>query len=77
MFNPLVEDLSHLKDNELEEKILDLGKKYSAAARLGKPDMLTQISILVTMYKEEMSKRNQAKLQQQLDGDLDQLINVD
>ena len=77
MFNPLVDDLSHLKDNEVEEKILELSKKYFVAQRLGKPEMLTQIATFVTMYKQEMSKRNAIRLKQQLDGDLDQLINVD
>jgi len=77
MFNPLVDDLSHLKDNEVEEKLLELSKKYFVAQRLGKPELLTQIATFVTMYKQEMSKRNAARLTQQLDGDLDQLINVD
>jgi hypothetical protein len=77
MFNPLIEDLSHLKDNEVEEKILELSKKYFTAQRLGKPQLLTQIANLVTIYKQEMSKRNSNKLKTQLDGDLDQLINVD
>lgn len=77
MFNPLIEDLSHLKDNEVEEKVLELSKKYFTAQRLGKPQLLTQIANLVTIYKQEMSKRNSNKLKTQLDGDLDQLINVD
>jgi hypothetical protein len=77
MFNPLVDNLNHLKDNEVEEKLLELSKKYFAAQRLGKPEMLTQIANFVTMYKQEMSKRNASKLKTQLDGDLDQLINVD
>lgn len=76
MFNPIVDNLHQFTDNELEERILDLSKKYSAAARLGKPELLTQISILVTMYKEERSKRYLEK-KNQLDDDLDQLINVD
>lgn len=76
MFNPIVDNLSQFTDNELDERILDLSKKYSAAARLGKPELLTQISILVTMYKEERSMRYLEK-KNQLDDDLDQLINVD
>jgi hypothetical protein len=76
MFNPIVDNLTQFTDNELEERILDLSKKYSTAARLGKPELLTQISILVTMYKEERSKRYLEK-KNQLDDDLDQLINVD
>jgi hypothetical protein len=77
MFHPLSQDLSELKDSEVESKLLELQKKYHAAARLGKPEMLTQLAIFVTIYKEEMYKRYYNKTKQQLDGDLDQLINVD
>lgn len=77
MFHPLEEDLTKLSDIDLEDKIRDLNKKYVTAARLGKPELLTQISTFVTIYKEEMSKRYREKTKQQLDGDLDQLINVD
>lgn len=77
MFHPLEEDLTKLSDIDLEDKIRDLNKKYVTAARLGKPELLTQISTFVTIYKDEMSKRYREKTKQQLDGDLDQLINVD
>jgi len=77
MFDPLGNDLSHLKDNEVEEKILELSKKYFTAQRLGKPEMLTQLANFVTIYKAELSMRNKQKMKTQLDGDLDQLINVD
>lgn len=77
MFHPFEEDLSKLSDMELEDKIRDLNKKIVTALRLGKPELLTQIEIFVTIYKQEMSKRYREKTNQQLDGDLDQLINVD
>ncbi len=76
MFHPLAGDLSHLKDNEIEEKLLELNKKYYAAARLGSRDLLTQLSTLITMYREELKLRY-AKKNQQDDDDLGQLINVD
>ena len=76
MFNPLVGDLSHFKDNELDDKILDLSKKLQFAIRIGKVDLLTQLNILLIMYKEERTKRSLTR-KTQLDGDLDQLINVD
>ena len=77
MFHPLEGDLSHLKDAEVEEKLLELNKKYNQAARLGNPEVLTQISTFVTIYREEMHKRYlNAKLEQD-EGDLDTLINVD
>ncbi len=77
MYHPFEGDLSQLKDNEVEAKLLELNKKYFAAARLGKPELLTQLAIFVNIYKEELGKRYEARTKQQLDGDLDQLINVD
>lgn len=77
MFHPLESDLSTLKDSEVEEKLLELNRKYFQAARLGNPDLLTQISTFVTIYREELSRRHSEKLQSQMDDDLGQLINVD
>jgi hypothetical protein len=77
MIHPLQEDLSELKDSEIEAKIQDLTKKYYTAYKLGSTDMLTQISNFLIIYKEEMSKRYYEKSKKELDGDLDQLINVD
>jgi hypothetical protein len=77
MLHPLEGDLSQLKDNEVEEKLYELNRKYFTAYRLGKPELLTQLAIFVTIYKEEMSRRYQLKMKGQMDGDLDQLINVD
>lgn len=77
MFHPFEQDLSELKDNELEEKVQELTKKYYQAYRLGKPELLTQISTFVTIYKDELSKRYRERTQTELNGDLDQLINVD
>lgn len=77
MFHPLEGDLSQLKDNEIEEKLLELNKKYYQAARLGNQDLLTQVATFVTIYREELNKRLIMKTQKELGGDLDQLINVD
>jgi hypothetical protein len=76
MFHPLETDLSTLKDQELEDKILELNKKYFTAYRLGKPELLTQITTFITIYKDEMSKRTMKKLNGATDDDLDHLINV-
>jgi len=77
MFHPLEEDLSLLKDSEVEEKLRNLSKKYNQAIRLGNTELLTQISIFVTIYRNELSKRLLEKTQSNNDNDLDQLINVD
>jgi hypothetical protein len=77
MIHPFEGDLSQLKDNEVEEKLFELNRKYFTAYRLGKPELLTQLATFVTIYKEELSRRHQLKMKGQMDGDLDQLINVD
>lgn len=77
MFHPFEGNIKDLSDNEVESRLIDLNKKYFAAARLGKPELLTQISTFVTIYRDELSRRYTLKLKSQYDGDLDQLINVD
>jgi hypothetical protein len=75
--HPLAADLSELKDSEVEAKLNELTKKYFQAARLGNQDLLTQLSIFVNIYREEMSNRYRKSLKNtNIDGDLDQLINV-
>ena len=76
MFHPLSGDLTELKDQDIENKLLELNKKYYAAARLGNQDLLTQLSTFIIIYREELSLRHTRKLKQ-ADGDLGQLINVD
>jgi hypothetical protein len=76
MFHPLESDLSSLKDTEIEQKLIELNKKYYAAARLGSRDLLTQLSTFITIYRDELSMRY-ARKNQQNDDDLGQLINVE
>jgi hypothetical protein len=76
MFHPLEGDLSLFKDTEIEQKLIELNKKYYAAARMGSRDLLTQLSTFITIYRDELSNRYARKLKQN-DDDLDQLINVD
>jgi hypothetical protein len=76
MFHPLSGDLTQFKDQDVENKLLELNKKYYAAARLGSQDLLTQLSTFITIYKEELTMRHTQKLKQ-ADGDMSQLINVD
>lgn len=77
MFHPFEGDLALLKDSEIEDRVSELTKKYFQASRLGKPELLTQISTFLIIYKEELSKRLRNKTQGNIDRDLDQLINVD
>lgn len=77
MFHPLEQDITSLKDQELDDKISELTKKYFQARRLGSVDLLTQLETFLTIYKEERSRRYVKKLQGPDENDLGQLINVD
>jgi hypothetical protein len=48
MFNPLVDNFSKLSDNEVEEKISELGRKYWMTRN---PEVQMQISTILEMYK--------------------------
>jgi hypothetical protein len=76
MFHPLIGDLAEFKDQEIENKLIELNKKIYVAARFGNQDLLTQLSTVITIYREELGKRHALKLKN-ADGDLGQLINVD
>lgn len=77
MEHPLQEDLSHLKEIDIENKIQDLSRKYWIAYKMGNRDLLTQVDIFIKIYKEELMKRYNERSKKEFDGDLDQLINVD
>jgi hypothetical protein len=77
MITPFEQNLSELKDSEIESKVQELTKKYFMAQRLGKHNLLTQLSTFITIYKDELSRRMRERTKQEFDGDLDQLINVD
>jgi hypothetical protein len=76
MFHPLEGDLSLLKDQDVELKLIELNKKYHTASRLGSRDLLTQLSTFITIYRQELAKRHAEKMKS-TDSDLGQLINVD
>jgi len=80
MYHPLLEDPSKLKDNVLENKILDLTKKYSIAASMGQGQVCQHIISALDMYRAELSRRQRASLEttiKKTDRGLDDLINVD
>jgi hypothetical protein len=79
MYNPLLSDPAKLKDSDLESKILELGKKYHIAARMGHGIICQQIVVALDIYKSEQYKRqieSTQKLAKKQDKDLDDLINV-
>jgi hypothetical protein len=80
MYHPLLDDPSKLKDQDLENKILDLSRKYHIAARMGQGGVAQQINVALDAYKSEQHRRqmenSQTMLKKQNKG-LDDLINVD
>lgn len=79
MFNPLVPDLSKIKNDDLELKITDLMKKFTIAARCGQGSVCVQINVLLEAYREEQRRRFDLESQKlaQKNKNLNDLINVD
>lgn len=79
MFNPLLSDLSKLKDQEIEDKITELMKKYTIAAKSGQGMLCNQLLIILESYKSEQQKRYEMNLKKSLstNKNLDDYINID
>lgn len=78
MFNPLLPDLSKIKNEDLENKINELMKKYFIAAKFSQGTVCQQISILLETYKEEQSRRHQETMKKTVkNNNLDDYINID
>lgn len=79
MFHPLLNNVSEMKDLDLENKINELSRKYSVAARSGNGELCSQILMILGEYKSELQRRylerSKVSVRNQ-DKDLDDLINV-
>lgn len=62
--HPLIPDLSKLSDEELFNKNSDLHSKLAFAYRIGNPDMVGQLHLLLHDYREEVARRNQKMLEE-------------
>ena len=74
MLHPLEDDLSIYSNQELEQKITELTKKYF---RQRNPQVKQQKQQLLDMYKIELRERIQKEQRQKLNLDLDKLINIE
>ena len=73
MVHPLAQDFSKLNDNELQEKLDDLNKKYWIATE----PVRQQIILMLDSLKLEQENRRMAeKKQENADNNLDNLINI-
>lgn len=78
MLNPLVDSLADFTVSELENKVVELQRKYFMT---GNPQVQAQIATILHIYKEEVQTRRAIEYQRQKDQDnggngLDSLINV-
>ena len=74
--HPLVDNLSYLKDAELENKINDLTRKYFQTYNFS---VQAQIIAVLDTYKEELNKRRMVEYEKMMntrDKGLDKLIKV-
>ena len=79
MFNPLLEDMSSLKDSDLDTRLSDLNKKYNISVRMGNSAVCQQIAIIIEAVRYEIFRRQREATKQLLEKqnkDLDGLINV-
>ena len=77
MFNPLVDSFAQLSDAEVENKMLELQRKYHMTHN---PQVQDQIATILDMYREEARARRAKQYQQQQEQNgengLDNLIKV-
>jgi len=74
--NPLVTDLSNLKEQDIHAKISDLSKKYFMTRN---PELQRQIAGVLDDLREELRTRNFRQMQEQMKNgktNLDNLIKV-
>jgi hypothetical protein len=74
--HPLIDELSGLKDSEIESKINDLTRKYFMVRN---PGVQAQLVAVLDSYKEELNIRRQREYENMVnnrDKGLDKLINV-
>lgn len=76
--HPLINNLEDLSDNEVEEKIFLLQRRFFQTSN---PEVQSQIHLILNTYKDEMQSRRAIAAQRQKDQEngengLDSLINI-
>ena len=75
MFNPLLEGMSELSDDQLLGKINELNTKMRQASQAGMYSAIGQITVVLNEYQEEMNRRRQKALEEGTEK-FDELIDV-
>jgi hypothetical protein len=75
--HPLQPDITSLSDQELENKTIELSRKYFQAVRLS-PSAANQVAMMLEGFRWEAQRRAiERSKQKNDDNDLDDLIKVD
>jgi hypothetical protein len=80
MFNPLVNNLSSLTDQQLEQKISEITRKYVMIRNSGNQSVVWQLAGVLDIYKQELLNRTYAKqkeAEKQKNPDLDPFASLD
>jgi hypothetical protein len=78
MFNPLLPDLSKIKNEDIDSKITELMQKYFQAAKFGQGGLCQQIGVILEVYKEEQHRRHELATRKTVQNqNLTDYINVD
>jgi hypothetical protein len=76
--HPLINNLAELSDNDVEEKIFLLQRRFFQTSN---PEVQSQMQLILNTYKDELQSRRAIAAQRQKDQDngesgLDNLINI-
>jgi len=78
MFHPLLGNLTTLTDQQLDQKLGELIRKYHNLPLVGNADLRRQLSLYIDAYKQEMLNRTYAKQQEaQKKGGVDPFASLD
>jgi hypothetical protein len=74
--HPFISDLSNKSLDELLDTIAKLNKNLQYMYRLGRSDMVNQISMAINTYKAEYNKRQQELWEQKYPRNLEKKIDI-
>jgi hypothetical protein len=74
--HPFIGDLSSKTLDELTETISKLNKQLQYMYRIGKTDMVSQISMAINSYKSEYAKRQQEMWDKKTPHNMDKKIDI-
>lgn len=77
MFHPLLENLSELTDQELNERSQDISRKLSGAYRSGaNPALLQQMQLVNQQLQDELKHRQRKELEKLMNNNSKDFKNI-